>query len=381
MIFTSLFSAENKISQKTFKLLKEVQKLNDEKKYNKALAILKPFIKKTKNPQAKLYAYQSLANIYINKDNYEKVAKIYIKIIKLDILENKDLDKMKYSLSQIYLSSFEYKKSLKYSFEIINSLNVKKALVVKNIALAYYYDKQYKKASVYINKTITYEKKKESWYRMLYSSYVEIKEYTKAINTLKYMTSNYSKNETYWMQLIYLYQKTRQSKKTLATMELAYKNNFVNQKDNILYYIDLLVKQSLYNKVSIVMKDSLDKKILKNTNKNFDILLSSYLNSKNYINAIKELKNSKFSNTDKYKLMLANIYYNKDKYKKTIRLLKSYKFKKFSRNEGKKYILLALCSHELESPKDLKKYIRKARRNKYEKYRAEHIIKSLKIKI
>ena len=90
MIFTSLFSAENKISQKTFKLLKEVQKLNDEKKYNKALAILKPFIKKTKNPQAKLYAYQSLANIYINKDNYEKVAKIYIKIIKLDILENKE---------------------------------------------------------------------------------------------------------------------------------------------------------------------------------------------------------------------------------------------------------------------------------------------------
>ncbi|NQY21249.1 MAG: hypothetical protein HRT40_08055, partial [Campylobacteraceae bacterium] len=119
MILTSLLSAKNTISQRTFKLLKKVQILSEKKEYKKALDILNPFIIKSKNAQAKVYAYQALANIYINKDEYKKVASIYIKIINLRVLKDKDLDHMKFSLSQIYLSDSLYKKSLKYSFELI----------------------------------------------------------------------------------------------------------------------------------------------------------------------------------------------------------------------------------------------------------------------
>ena len=96
MILTSLLSAKNTISQRTFKLLKKVQVLSEKKEYKKALAILNPFINKSKNAQAKVYAYQALANIYINKDEYKKVASIYIKIINLDVLKDKDLDQMKF---------------------------------------------------------------------------------------------------------------------------------------------------------------------------------------------------------------------------------------------------------------------------------------------
>ncbi|MCJ8326085.1 MAG: hypothetical protein MJK08_03195 [Campylobacterales bacterium] len=381
MILTSLLSAKNTISQRTFKLLKKVQVLSEKKEYKKALAILNPFINKSKNAQAKVYAYQALANIYINKDEYKKVASIYIKIINLDVLKDKDLDQMKFSLSQIYLSDSLYKKSLKYSFEVINSPHLKKSSIKKNIALAYYYDKKYVKSCPYIKRIIKSEKEKESWYRMLYSAYVQSKDYPNAIYTLKYMTSFYSKNETYWMQLISLYQLTNKSKKTLATMELAYKNNYINKKDNVLYFINLLVHEGLYNKVSLIMEESLSKGILENNKKNFSILLSSYLNSKNYIKSILLLKTSAFANSDKYKIMIANIYYNDEKYKKTIKILKNHRFKKLSKYEGNKYILLSLSSYELNNNKDLRKYLNKAKINKYVKNKAINIIKSLDIKI
>ena len=129
------------------------------------------------------------------------------------------------------------------------------------------------------------------------------------------------------------------------------------------------------------MEESLSKGILENNKKNFSILLSSYLNSKNYIKSILLLKTSAFANSDKYKIMIANIYYNDEKYKKTIKILKNHRFKKLSKYEGNKYILLSLSSYELNNNKDLRKYLNKAKINKYVKNKAINIIKSLDIKI
>jgi tetratricopeptide (TPR) repeat protein len=381
LVFTTLLVAKNTISQKTFKQLKDAQKLSESKHYKEALMILNPIIKTSKNKQEKLYAYQSIANIYINKNEYDKVANAYIKIINLDILKNANLDNIKLNLSQIYLSDAFYKKSLKYSFEILDSKHVKKLSIHKNIALAYYYDEKYKESSPYIKKVIKTIDKKESWYRMLYSSYIQVKDYKQAIKTLKYMTTHYSKNETYWMQMVSIYQTLHKNNKVLASLELAYDNNFIHKKDNILYYVNILLQNNLYNKAEEVMKISLKKEILKKNKKNFDILISSTLNAKNYKDAIFELNHSTFANTSKYKLILGNIYYNNEQYTKAIKTLKNYKFKKHSKADGKRYILMALSSYELNNKKAATKYLKKASLNSHEKRRVKNIANSLGISI
>lgn len=384
LVFATLVNAKNTISQKTFKLLQKVQKLSEEKKYKKALDILNPFIikiSKTKRNQAKFYAYQAYANIYINKDEYKKVANTYLKMLSLGILKDKGKDQMKFSLSQIYLSDSFYKKSLKYSYEILNSKNIKKSNIIRNIALAYYYDEKYKKSLPYIKNTIKEEKNKESWYRMLYSAQVQIKNYKNAIKTLKYMTVTYPNNENYWMQLVSLFQTTKQDKKTLATLELAYNKKYISQKKHTLFYVKLLLQNQLYNKASLLIEKSFKNTNLDKNKKNFDLLIMSQLNAKNNKQLIYELETSTYSNTNKYKIMLANIYYNNEEYNKTIKLLKNYDFIKKSNEEGKKYTLIALSLHELDKKSEIKKYLKLAYLNKYEKKRAKRIAKSLGIKI
>lgn len=381
LVLTSLLNAKNTISKTAYKQLQEAQKLSESKLYKKALLILEPIIKTSENKLERLYAYQAKANIYINKNEYEKVALIYINIINLEVSQKKDLDTLKKNLSQIYLGESLYKKSLKYSFEILDSKYVKKESVIKNIALAYYYDEKYKKSAPYIKSVIKAEKKKESWYRMLYSSYIQTKDYNLAIGVLEYMTLHYTNKSSYWMQLISLYQRTKQDKKSLATLELAYNKKYISQKENAKYFVNVLLQNDLFHKGSLVLKDATKKGFITKDKKNFDLLIAAYLNAKNYKSAIKELNASKWAHTSKYRLMLANIYYNKENYKTAIKVLKHYKFKKGSRKDGERYSLIALCFHELDDKKSSKTYLQKAASNKYQKKRATYLAKSLGIKI
>ena len=92
LVLTSLLNAKNTISKTAYKQLQEAQKLSESKLYKKALLILEPIIKTSENKLERLYAYQAKANIYINKNEYEKVALIYINIINLEVSQKKDLD-------------------------------------------------------------------------------------------------------------------------------------------------------------------------------------------------------------------------------------------------------------------------------------------------
>lgn len=381
LIIASFLNAKTTISQSTYKKLQKVQTYIDKKEYTKALNILNPIINSDLNDMSKSYAYQSLANIYIAKDQYKKVSKYYENILSLKALKQEDLERIKFSLSQIYLSQSLYSKSIKYSKELLNSKVIKKSALIENIALAYYYAEKYKSSIPYIKQVITQKKSNESWYRMLYSSYIELKNYNGAIDTLKYLVKKYSQKEEYWMQLISIYQTTKRYKKSLATLELAYKKDVVSKKKNIMYFVNILLQNNLYNKAGLLMKDSIAKHIIENNKKNFNILISCFLNAKNYKESIPKLTKSIYAKTDKYKLILGNIYFNNSDYKNAITVLKNYKFTKNTRYDGQRYTILALSSFELENKKQTIKYLKKAASNKYEKRRAKNLANDLGYKI
>ncbi len=380
LIITNIFSAQKTISKRVYKQLQKAQKLIEKKEYIRAKNILDPIVKDRENIMEKTYALQSLANIYINQNKYKKVIGYYEQIIDLNSLEKKDIDNIKFTLSKIHLSQANYKKSIKYSKELLLSPHIKKNSLIENLALAYYYDTRYKQSSSYIKQVIKVKKDKEQWYRMLYSSYIEIKNYPDAIKTLKYMIGQYNQEE-YWMQLISIYQTTKKHKKTLATLELAYKKKAINQKKNLMYLVNILFQHNLYNKAALLMDDSIKRDLLVLNEKNFNLMISAYLNAKNYKKAIPKLSTSKFSKTDKYKLILGNIHFNNSRYKEAINTLSKFKFTKNSKIDGKRNTLTALCFYELDNTKESKKYLKKAIKNKFEKKRATNLAKDLGYKI
>lgn len=384
LMTVSILSAKDTIKANDFKSLQNINKLIEQNKLKEAKNKIEVLLNKDINNLTKSYSLQSLANINLKRKNYKAAAKTYERIISYDSLEKNDILKIKYSLSKIYFSLENYSSSIKYSKQLVGSKIVKNKDIYENLALAYYYTKQYTKSIFYTKKILSLtkgNKNKESWYRMLYSAYVESKKYKAAINTLKDMTKIYKKNETYWMQLISLYERTKQKRKSLATLEFTYKNSIVNKEKNLLYLVSMLSDYGIYNKAAKYMHEALNKRIVNTNQKNFNILISLYLNAKNYEKSIDLLENSPYAKNDKYQLILGNIYYNQNIFKKAVNVLEKHTFKEKSKADGKRYTLLALSYYELDNKSRITKYLKKASKNKYEKRRAKNLAKDLGFKI
>lgn len=381
LILSILSAADNKLSKATFNQLQKAQKFIKNHKFRSASDVLNSILKKDSSNTAKSYALQALANIAIHNNRYPQAIKHYEQIVKYNAMPPEDILKIKFSLSQLYLSEGIYSKSIKYSTELLNINYAKKAKIYENLALAYYYNNQYSKSIKYIKIVIEQKKKKTSWYKMLYSSYVETKNYGSAIRIMKILLAKDRTNEDYWMQLISLYQTMRNYKKSLATIELAYKKNIISKSKNLMYFVNILLQNNIYNKAAIMMEDGIKKGLVANNKKNFNIMISSYLNAKNYKKAIPFLTTSPYANTNKFKLLLGNIYYNYNNYKKAIATLKNFNFTKNSSHDGQRYTLLALSYYELDKKENVESYLKKAYSNKYERKRAASIARSLGIKI
>lgn len=379
MLGSSLYAAQH-MSKSTYNSLTNAQKLMQENKFTKAKAILDELLKQDKNAYEKSYILQTLSNIYITDNKYEKVAKIYEEIIKLGAFEPKSIDNIKFSLAKIYLSIEKFEKSLKLSKSLVNSKFIKKEDIYENLILGYYYNKKYKKAIEYSNIYMSSKKQniKESWYKILYSSYIETKNYNGALSTMEKMVKLFNTNEQYWVQLASLYQQKNRLKKSLSTLELAYKNNVLTKKDNILYFINILLQNDVYNKAGVLLTKAVNENLIKEDKKIFEILVTCFINAKETNLAIKKLESSKFANENKYKMILANLYYNKEQYKKSINIVDSIKTKRNSKVDGERQILKALCYYELDNKKQSIRTLERVVNNPYHKKRARNILKELR---
>ncbi|WP_419768178.1 tetratricopeptide repeat protein [Arcobacter sp.] len=399
LLILSSFAKES-LSSTNFKKLQEAEKLIETKDYKQASNLLKPLLKDT-NDITISYALQSYSSIYLEQNKYKEAISNYEKILKLNVFKPNEINRVKYVLSQLYLSETLYKESIKYSLELLKSNDINKQLIYQNLALAYYYAQEYKQSIVYDEKVIEYKKELleeylkdskenqkskskpnlETWYKILYSSYFELKQYPKAIEIIKYMINNFESKEEYWMQLVLIYQNTNDQKQMLSTLELAYDRGLINHKNNIQYFINLLLQNDLYNKAALLIEDGIKKGILEDNKSNFKTLINSHLNAKNIKHAIKLLNTNANAKSEYYEILLANIYYNESNYKKVISTLENTNFKKNSKNDGQKNILLALSYYELEKEDFSKKYLKEALLNKFEHARAKKIIKQLGYKI
>ncbi len=382
LIIGSLVFAKqtNTMSKKTYDALIKAQKFIEINKFDEAKVLLNPLAKSVESKYEKSYILQSLANIAINDDDYKLVANYYEQIIKLNSFEKKDIEKIKFSLAKIYLSTQKYKKSISLLKELLSSETLDKNEIYETLSYSSYYDKQYKQTIKYLKIIINPEKKiKESWYQILYSSYIELKDYNNAIDTLELMVKKWHKNENYWLQLVALYQEKNKLKHALSTFELAYKKNGIKPEKNTLYFANILIQNGLYYKAALQIEQGIKKGYIENSAKNFELLISCYDYAKQK-NKVKDLlENSPHAKTIKYQLLLANIFYNEEKYKQSIEVLKTIRIEKGTKIDGQRNTLLALCYYETNNQLQSKKYLSEAINNPFEKKRALSIKKSLKI--
>ena len=378
LVFNVMLYANATMSPKSYNILMEAQKHIEENKIKEAKELLNQLLE-AKNDYAKSYAYQYLANITLQDNNYEKTAEYYEIIIGLNALEKERIDQIKLSLSKIYLSLEKYTKSIKLSNELLKDSKIAKIDIYETFIFTYYYTKDFKKAILYSNKYNTVSKeKKENIYQILYSSYVELKEYTNAIAALEIMTRQWYTKKNYWLQLASLYQEKKQYKKALSTIELSYKKDILEPKKHTLFYVNLLFQNELYQKASMTLETAFKEKYIKEDKKTSELLISSYLNAKEFDKAINKIANTKMKKNPKYQKILANLYYRKHEYQNTIDILSHSTKKKVKNIDAELHILMALSYFELNKINSSIEHLKKVYHSKKRK-RAISIAKALRI--
>jgi len=380
-ILNAMLCAKATMSQKSYDSLMKVQKhieLNEIKKAKEILNILL----ESKNNYTKSYTYQYLANITLQDNNYEKTKEYYENIIKLNSLEKNNINRIKLSLSKIYLSLEEYSKSIKLSKELLKNPETSIKIqtdIYKTLIYASYYTKKFQDSISYSKKYINLSKeKKENIYQIYYSSYIELKNYHKAISTLNTMVRIWQNQQNYWLQLISLYQETKQYKKALSTIELSYKEKVLDPKKYTQFFVNLLLQNDLFQKGSLALENGIKKGYIKDDKKSFELLMSAYLSAKEFNKAVSNMSTSKYAKNLKFKKILANLYYNEHNYKATIKVLKS--IAQVKKIDPEVQILLALSYYEINNIKETTIHLQNVLHTKKRK-RAIQIAKALRIDI
>ena len=380
LTLNALLYAKPTMSQKSYEMLMTAQKHIEENKIVQAKEILNKLLKKNNN-YVKSYAYQYLANISLGNNDYIKTQEYYEQIIELNSFEKNNINRIKLSLSKIYLSLEKFDKSIQLSKDLLKTSKVEKESIYETLIYSYYYTKDYKNSLYYNKEYIKIAKeKKENIYQILYSSYIELKDYPKAISTLNIMIKQWHAQQNYWLQLISLYQETKQYKKALSTIELSYKKDVLDPNKNTQFYVNLLLQNNLFQKGSLALENGIKNGYIKEDKKSFELLISAYLSAKEFNKAIAKLSSSKYAKNEKFKKILANLHYKKHNYKSTISILKTIPQKTKKQFDPDIQILLSLCYYELNDIKNTTKHLKKVYHSKNKK-RAMGIAKSLQIKL
>ncbi|WP_167605820.1 tetratricopeptide repeat protein [Maribellus sediminis] len=105
-------------------------------------------------------------------------------------------------------------------------------VIIYNSGLAAYYSQQYEKAITYYGEAAKYNYNGESAYRMIYESYMNLKDTTKALETIKEGFEKYPADNDILTSMIDLYLKTNQTKEAMKYLDMAIKQD----PNNVTYH-------------------------------------------------------------------------------------------------------------------------------------------------
>ncbi len=283
LCITCLVQAKEKdkqylLAKETYDLLNVTRVAMEENNYHTVIQKLTVHLDKENiKPYDKAVINQTLGYAYNAQENYKRSIESFIKAVRSDALPVKVTHELTYIIAQLYIHAEKYTEGLSYLdkwFEKESNPSSEAHLLA---ASAYYQINQFKKliphAKYAIEKS---DAPQQSWYELLIAGYYETKMYRDAALLLETMINKYPDNDSYWLQLVAVYQQNKQEKKALAISELAYEKGILKGDDII-----QLAQTYLYLQLPLEAATMLDSEInngtIDSSKANIELLSNSWL--------------------------------------------------------------------------------------------------------
>lgn len=276
IIFTNIFAKDIVFSKEVYDALSLANKNIEAKEFKKAINLLKNV--KSEKEEEQIYILNTLAQVYLNIEDYANAAANIEKTLNYEKLDDKLKKELISNLLQIYLIKKDYKKSI-ILFDQYKKQNSKiSPEIYANIAVSYLELKEYKQAILHIQKAIKLKPKNKNFIQILLSIYYKLKDY----------------------------------KQVCAILESAYRLDISSEFATSLAHC-------LYEKAPLrganILQNALSSNKVKSTKSNLKLLFSLYIEAKEYDKAYKIAQKI---NENQISLYIIQSYFDKGKYEKTI---------------------------------------------------------------
>jgi tetratricopeptide (TPR) repeat protein len=305
------------MSTKIYKKLDKVREYVDEKNYEDAESLIASLEKTKRNSYEKAMTWNMEAYLYYNREDYNKAAKSYEKIVAQDNIPESLAQTTLYSLAKLHLIQQDYPQALVAMnrwFKVVKKPSAESHILR---AQMYYQLEQYSKALPDVKSAISMteaagKKPRENWLLIERAVYFQHKDYASMERCLKDLIALYPKSSSigqYWVQLGAVYNELDQFDAELATLETAYDLNLLVKENQLISLAQAMLGKEIPFKAAQVLTKGMEDKIIKESARNLSLLADAFMLAKENDQAIKILeKTAGLSNSAKDHYRLAQIY-------------------------------------------------------------------------
>lgn len=266
------------------------------------------------NPRERALMWQAYAYAYTAQEQYAEAAEAMEEALDAHGLDASATQQMRYNLAQIYVL-------LERPDDAIVEFDLWFAKAPNPSGAAYYMNamahvQKGDKAGGLALARRAVEKggsdPKEPWLQLVASLLVEQKEYEAALPVLQQLIERYPK-KNYWLQLSAVYSGLEQSDNALAVLELAYRQELLTQRSELMTLAQLYLYNQIPGKAAAVLEKGIADGVIDADARTYQLLADSLLHARQREAAMAPLqKAAELSDNGNAYMRLAQVYLERE---------------------------------------------------------------------
>jgi tetratricopeptide (TPR) repeat protein len=230
-----------------------------------------------------------IGNIYATMEGKTDQAIDYLKkSYEPDTLNYKEQGEVIKLLAQLYMMTKQYDEAIEFYTKWMDFTGEEEAKIYVRIANAYYEQKKMDKVIAPADRAIALATEQEPTpYVLKLASYFERKNYPKTVEMGETLVKLFPDEKRNWSQLGMFYVMVEDYKRSLSTMELAYKQGYLEKASEFKTLAQMYSQNDMPIKAAQIQEKYIKLGVLERTEQNLKALANYYLASKEMVNAAK----------------------------------------------------------------------------------------------
>ncbi len=336
-------------SEQLGKKLNAAYELMQADKYQEAFEILEELEKRAEryNKYERALVYQLLGQVYGQDEKYDEALVYFEKSIAEEGLPNAQILNIRFSIAQLDMATGKFDKAVEMLEAWLKEVETPNANAYYLLAAAYYQLGQIDKAIGPAETAIEIAKEpKAPWLQLLVGLYYEVKQYPKAVKPLETLIMIDPK-KAYWTQLSSLYNHLDQDAKSLAVMQLAYAQDFLDTNTDLRSLAQLYLYRQLPYQAGMVLEKARKDEHIVTDALYWEMLANSWMLARETDRAIPALEQgAELSEKGNMFAQLGRVYVEREQWPEAVEALKNAIDKGGLSDEGNARLLLAIAYYQ-----------------------------------